>query len=632
VVGWLVNSQSGGIPVNTVVTAWTATSVTLGTIAAPGVPSVPVNVTIASGVRINFYPQAPSSLYTNHPTQSTPYQRTAYLYSTLYKLGSSPDLPSHNFEVSWWLDQSMASGNYDANPAAIVENMFSDGAHGMPFPSSAIDYTSLGMIGSTPDTSNHTSWWSYCAAAGLLMSPLLTSLEQVTNTLQRWGQLTNTLIFWSGDKLKFVPMGDTSLSATYGSNTYTYTPSTTPVYNLTLDDFIVSSSGELPVTVSRKDPADLYSFIQLDCLDRNNNYNNATVQWQDQTSIDMFGRMQAQSITAHDICLPSIATISAALIGQRSVWIRNTYKFRLGYNYLLLEVGDIVSLTDPTIGLSSQTVRLTDIQETAEQLLEITAEEFNVGVGTVTSAVANAAQGGGSPNKFVDPGSVNNPPLLYFPPSGTTSGDPQLWIGASGGANWGGARIYVSLDGGANYAYIATVYAGLEQGYTTSSITNNSNPATNGTLSVDLTSSLGVIPSGATNSDANNLRTTCLVNSEVIAYGSGVLGSSANNYNLSYLVRGQFGSNTVAHSIGERFTKLDRNFTFVYHLPANYGTTTIYFKFLSYNTYENMLQDISTVSAYSITLPSYSGGVNVGPGGGGSFSGGGSEGAGGAGG
>ena len=626
VVGWSVNCQSGGIPVGTKVYSATTSSVTLSTLA-----NVLVNVTLPAGSVINFYPQAPSSLYANHPTQSSPYQRTAYLYSSLYKMGSSPDLPSHNFEVSWWLDESMVAGNYDANPAAITENFLGDSITGVGLPGSAIDYTSLGIVAGNPDTANHTSWWSYCAAAGLLMSPLLTTLEQVTNTLQRWGQLTNTLIFWSGDKLKFVPMGDTNLSATYGSNTYTYTPDINPIYALTLDDFIVSGPGEMPVTISRKDPADLYSFIQLDCLDRNNNYNNATVQWQDQTSIDMFGRMQAQSITAHDICLPSIATISAALIGQRSVWIRNIYKFRLGYNYLLLEVGDIVSLTDPTTGLSAQTVRVTDIQETAEQLLEITAEEFNIGVGNVSSAVTNAAQGGGSPNKFVDPGNINNPPLLFFPPQGYSNGSPQLFVGASGGADWGGSRVYVSLDGGANYAFIATVFAGIEQGYTTSAITNNINPATNGTLSVDLTSSIGVIPSGATNADANAARTSCLVGNEILSYGS-VSVTGTNTFNLSYLVRAQLGTSVAAQSIGTRFTKLDRNFTFVYNLPYGYSGATIYFKFLSYNTYENMLQSLSAVSAYSITLPSYSGGVITGPGGGGTYSGGGSEGAGGGGG
>lgn len=614
--GLVVTSPTGGIPVGTVVMSYTTSSVTLNNA-----------VTVPSGATINF---SQPSLISGHPTQAIAYTRTAYLYSSKYALGTSPDLPSHNFEVSWWLDQSMAAGNYDANPAAILQNMLTDSGHGLPYPSTALDYTSLGMTGASPDTTNHTSWWAYCAAAGILFSPLLNSLEQVTNILQRWGQLTNTMIFWSGDKLKFTPMGDTALSATYGSNTYTFTPNTTPAYNLTLDDFIVSSPGELPVTVSRKDPADLYSFIQLDCLDRNNNYNNATTQWQDQTSIDQFGRMQAQSITAHEICLPSIAVISAALIGQRSVWIRNSYKFKLGYNYLLLEVGDLLTLTDPTIGLVQQTVRVIEISENQEQLLEITAEEFNIGVGSVTSAVANAAQGGGSPNKFADPGNINQP-LIFFPPDGSTSGYPQLWLGASGGADWGGARIYVSLDSGATYAYIGTVYAGLEQGYTTSSITNNTNPATNGTLSVDLSSSLGVIQSGVGHADADAERTDCLVTSEVISYGAVTLGGSANNYNLSYLRRGWRGTTAVAHGVGERFTKIDRNFTFAYNLPVGYGGTTLYFKFLSYNTYENMLQDISTVSAYTIAVPAYTGGVPVGPGGGGTFNGGGSEGAGGGG-
>ena len=597
-------------PINSVVRVWSNKDTT--TLAA-------LNLTAYLGTQAQT---APSFISSNYSAQAVSYSRTAYLFSSKYSLGSSPNLPSHNFEVSWHLDGSMAGYN-DANPAEIIYDLLTNTVYGLGFPAASIDMPSLGLTPGTPPTAitSGAGYWVYCAATALLMSPMLNTLEQVTTILQRWAQLTNTMIFWTGDKLKFFAMGDTALT----NGSWTFTPVNTVVYDLTLEDFITKSPGQSPITVTRKDPADIYNVVQIDCLDRNSYYNTATPSpWQDQTTIDLYGRSQSQSITAHEFCMPQAAVTAMALIGQREAWIRNKYKFTLGYNYLLLEYGDKLTLTDPTIGLNKQSVMIISITETEEQLLEIEAEEFNVGVGTVTSAISNASSGGNVSSRMIDPGNVNTPLIWFTPVDSLGASNPEIWLGASGGANWGGARIYISLDGGTTYAYLVTVWGGLEQGYITTAMT-----AGGTTVSVDLSSSLGVIQAGAVAADANALRTICLVESEIFSYGGSSLGGSANNYNLTGLVRGQFSTTGASHASNSRFTKMDRNFTIEYSLPTGYSSTTIYFKFCSFNTFENMLQDISSVTAYSIALPVYIGGVAAGAGGSGIAVGGGGEGAGG---
>ena len=48
---------------------------------------------------------------------------------------------------------------------------------------------------------------------GIAFSPVLDTQEQVSQILDRWAQLSNTWIFWSGGSLKFVPLGDSRVGA-----------------------------------------------------------------------------------------------------------------------------------------------------------------------------------------------------------------------------------------------------------------------------------------------------------------------------------------------------------------------------------------------------------------------------------
>src|SRR5258707_14422778 len=57
-------------------------------------------------------------------------------------------------------------------------------------------------------------------------------------------------------------------------------------------------------------------------------------------------------------------------------YVRNTYKFKLGWKYVLLEPMDIVLLTDATLGLAGAAVRITAIAEDDNGELTVTAEEI----------------------------------------------------------------------------------------------------------------------------------------------------------------------------------------------------------------------------------------------------------------
>jgi hypothetical protein len=61
---------------------------------------------------------------------------------------------------------------------------------------------------------------------------------------------------------------------------------------------------------------------------------------------------------------------------QRTAYVRNTYKFKLGWRYSLLEPMDIVLLTDTALGLAGAAVRITQIDEDDNGELTVSAEEI----------------------------------------------------------------------------------------------------------------------------------------------------------------------------------------------------------------------------------------------------------------
>jgi hypothetical protein len=334
-----------------------------------------------------FYGSASQStwsyLTSAYPSQAIPYESLAYVCSSNYKLGSSAALPNHNFEVAGIFCYNFAQGSTapgDVNPGNIIYDFLTNPQYSISLPALSIDATSLA------------SYKTYCQAQGIALSPVLDTQEQISQILDRWASLSNSWIFWSGGSLKFVPLGDSTITA----NGTTYTPNLTMQYDLTYDDFLAtkvkqgSSSGDGasrtgdggPIQVTRADPADCPNHVKIEIMDRGNQYNACPVEWQDQGLVDQFGQIDASVTEAHEICELSIAQICAQLIGQRAAYIRNTYAFKLGYEFALLEPGDLVSLTDPHIGLNRFPVRLCSIDEDESGNLSVVAEEFPGAIGT----------------------------------------------------------------------------------------------------------------------------------------------------------------------------------------------------------------------------------------------------------
>ncbi len=436
-----------------------------------------------------------------------------------------------------------------------------------------------------------------------------------------------------------------------------WTPNTTPIYSLADDDFIVQESSvgtyigvtpggaalragagpitggftDDPVHISRSSPADALNMVQLEITDRGTSYNTSVVEAFDQGAIDLYGVRRDTSVKARAIVDPYfVATVAAQLVLQRQLLYRNTYTFRLGWRYILLEPMDLVQITDPRLGAQALTVRITSIEEDEEGALSVTAEDWFgspetvlyppsmagtafAGVSSLGSGAGTASpypkQGGSSqantPNNGKAAPSVNTPFILeptaeLLRALGQTS--PYVAIGLSGGpngsfsSNWGGADVYASLDG-STYTKFGSQSGSSTMGYTTA----DCGPA--GTsLSVDLSESDGQLASVSPQMAAAGT-SLCAVRTpggllEFLSYTTAIL-TGTDQYTLTGLYRGLYGTAAIDLPAGSQFLALGSGSVFVEVLPTQFVGQTIHFEFPSFNSVGGGMQNLADTVAYT---------------------------------
>jgi hypothetical protein len=222
-----------------------------------------------------------------------------------------------------------------------------------------------------------------------------------------------------------------------------------------------------------------------------------------------------------------------------------------------------------------------------------------IGVGT---AVPHTKQttAGAPLDPFADPGNTNAP-IVFEPTSALTGGSIEVWIIASGGADWGGCQVWISTDG-STYGLAGTIYRGGRQGLLTAGLPATADPDTGDTLAVDLSESQGALLSGTT-ADADAYVTLSYCDGELLSYATATL-TATHRYDLTYLRRGAYGTAIGAHASGAQFARFGPNdpSLFRYDYPASFIGHTIFLKLPGFNIFGQALQELAGVSAYGYTL------------------------------
>lgn len=539
------------------------------------------NLTLIPGTR----DQLPwGYLTTFHPDQALPYHGLGYMAAGPMQLGSSPVLPNISIEVTFSLNTAIA-GVPDANPADIVTDFLTNDDYGL---------TGFGA-GLLADLGE---FETFCQAAGIFLSPILTAQSSASAFLQDVLYATNSEAFFSGGQLYIVPYWDQPISG----NGATFTPALAPVYNFQEDDFIAQGGGD-PIKISRKPTSKTFNCLSLQIADRTNYYNPTVLEVKNEASIQQFGLKKQSTKQLPMICLASSGMMAAQMQLSRQD-IMNDYTFTVPGKYIKVNPMDVVTLTSAksSRGLTLYPVRVKEITENkGDGTLTMFAEDVRAGTNSIVRA-SHPSPTGAAPDYNIAPGSVA-PPVIFEPPHGL-AGDLEVWGAVYGpGPNWGGCEIWVSSDG------LSYEYAGRQLG-----------PARVGTLSAALappvvippqpdvvnTLSVDISASGATLSTASEvaaqaLGTVCWIEGEVLAYANATP-TGAGLYNLTYLIRGAYGTQAalVTHPTGSRFVRLDEGVFRIPYTRASVGIT-LFVKFLSFNRYGSARQTLADATAYMFT-------------------------------
>lgn len=506
--------------------------------------------------------QAPWGYVTSkHPEKALSYPNLAYMAGVI-DLGSNGSMPNFNFEVLGKLTET--GDGKDVNPADYIKYVLDK-----------VGLNGIEIVGLD-------NYRAYCKAADLLISTPSDSTEARTarEIVNEIAELTNAYMFWSNDAFKIVPREDRQVGS--------WKPNKTILYDLTPDDFLPQSGGAC-VTYSRKDSSELYNRFSVEFLNRENGYEKETVSYEDTADIALYGVKQASTINAHYVYTKARAVMLAEAAARKNKYERNKYTFVLGWAFCRLEPGDLVTLTDPSLGLERVPVIIDSVVEGTDGKLTFTAisrppadygeAEFDVHENERPYVDFNF-----DPGPIADPAIFQPEPVLMY-------NDNEIWIGAQGTTPyWGGCNVWVS-DNGMGYRLLGTIDSAARIG----TLVNDIGPEdTSMEVSIN-----GELISG-TEADAQNGATLLWLDEESLSYTTVTLLDNG-NYRLDGLIRGQYKTDAIAHAAGKQVVRCDDTLFKGTFLDSDVGKTVM-FKFTSFNVFMGNEQSLADVPYYTYAI------------------------------
>ena len=520
-------------------------------------PNEKIELTLFKG----DYGQTPwPYMLSKHPDKALPYSGLAYMAGVV-DLGDRGSLPQYNFEIQGKLLET--GDGVDVNPADYIVHV-------------------LQSVGADVVIDGIDNFRAYCKAADILISTppnqKSAKAQQVINDI---AEITNSLVFWSTDRLKIVPLADKPIGD--------WTPANQIQYDLTADDFIAGSDGQL-ILYKRKDSSEAYNEATVEFINRANSYEKETVSFEVVADVQRNGLKPASKKTAHYLYTKARAQYYAEQLAMKRLYAKTQYTFRLDWAFCALEVGDLVTLTDKSCQLDHQIVVITSVNEATDGQLELTAE--GKPAGTYAPAKYNVHE---NERPFVDYNqeapSVND--VAIFQTVGDVGGN-QIFVGVNAPSGWGGCSVWLS-DNDQTYQRIGNISQQARMGRTKYGFAQNGNFC-------NVVINQGVLKSG-THIDAERGNTLCWVNGEALSYEN-VEVHPNNWFTLQGLVRGQYGTNAINHSADERFVRVDEALFRYPYRKEDIGKT-IYLKFTSMNLFGSNEQGLDEVQSYQYTIVPY---------------------------
>ena len=171
--------------------------------------------------------------------------------------------------------------------------------------------------------------------------------------------------------------------------------------------------------------------VSIEFANRANDYNPDVAEDKDDVTIALYGLRKASPVQAHSITTTTVAKFAANLLRKRSVEIRATYTFSLGWQFNLLEPMDLVTLTIPELGYTKKPVRITAMREDDSGKLEVDCEDFPWGTAAPT-LYPHQPGAGFITQANSDPGAVSTPIIFEANDRLSLTGNYEVWLGVCG--------------------------------------------------------------------------------------------------------------------------------------------------------------------------------------------------------
>lgn len=349
----------------------------------------------------------------------------------------------------------------------------------------------------------------------------------------------------------------------------------------------MSEDSQAPtVTRTRRLITELPSRVTVQFMDSGNSYQQAT-----ETEVRHGTRFQ-NTLT---IYLPmSLTGTQARNIAARildTLWAEvEDYEFSLGPKYLKYCPGDILNLP-----LNTGTVRARITSMTMAPLGRIEVKA----VLDASNVVSQSTPGNGS---STPPDTYTPVPAVFDAWSGTEIRDEDretagFYVAAAPDpaevGQWTGGVVWYSLDGGTSYLQGPNVLGICNFGETTSTLSASGAVADTWDYTNDVDIDLSVMQGELESKTEDQVlggENHALVGVEILGFQTPSL-TSAYNYTLSDLRRGERGSVMSGHATGERFVELTNDIVRV-NVPDSYVGTTVKVKVL---TEFQVLGDVTAV-------------------------------------
>jgi len=507
-----------------------------------------------------------------------------------------------------------------AFPPSVITDMLTNPIYGIGWRAGAFANFSSGAA----------SYGNFCGAMAFGISGAFTDQADMASQLGKVLDATHAELSWHATTADMALDVRPYCAWPISGNGYTYTPNTSPVFDIVDDDFlgVVDENGNVKgqaIKITTTAPSEIYNSHPVEYMDATNEYNLATAQNYDQADASLNGPKVAGVSSMRLITDGGHAGAISSLKNLRSIYVRNKYEFKLGWCYsLFLEPFDLLTLTNVDYGMTALPVMIISIDTPAEGMDEaegctIAAEDWPLGVlsptlyGTNAGDSSTASGGIGSAGGATASGGIAAPtgqttdvdpgdclaPYIYTPPTTMTGGTPQVWIGTSGREYWGGCYVWVSSDGGASYQRTGQITQRARYGTLAADLPSVADPDTSSTLAVML-SDASLALASASASAAAGMATLCDVAGEAVTYQTATM-TGAGAYALTTLGRGKYNTTPAAAAAGAGFARLDDAF-FKYSIPPNLIHSTFFIKLQSYNIFGSGAQDLSAIDPISVFL------------------------------